>query len=193
MHYVALGDSISIDTYTGVVGGGAASQFAAQLGATGSSFQNLTRDGNVTTAVLIDLQRISGAPEVITLTIGGNDLLLVGDPARHILPSVREIASRLAQYRCPVIMNTVYDPTDGDDRVGEASGIAPSLRAEYNALNNGIKEIARQHGFLLADLEQVFHGHGVQATDTWFVQVIEPNLAGATAIAAEWLRLLNAQ
>jgi len=192
MRYVALGDSISIDAYTGVVGGGAASQFAVKVGATGADFQDLTRDGNVTTAATIDLQRIQGVPEVITLTIGGNDLLLVGDPVGSILPRIGEIAERLAQFECPVILNTVYDPTDGDDAVGESAGISRSLRPEYDTLNAGIKEIAARHAFMLADLEQLFHGHGVQAPDTWFVQVIEPNLAGATAIANEWHRLLNA-
>lgn len=191
MRYVALGDSISIDAYTGIVGGGAASQFAVKVGATGTRFQNYTRDGNVTTAVLVDLQRIVETPEVVTLTVGGNDLLLVGDPTGCILPRIAEIAERLAQFGCPVILNTVYDPTDGDDTVGEAAGISRSLRADYHRLNAGIREIAERHGFLLADLERLFHGHGVQAADTWFVQVIEPNLAGATAIANEWHRLLN--
>jgi len=192
MRYVALGDSISIDAYTGIIGGGAASQFAVKVGAVGADFQDLTQDGNVTTGVLIDLQRIVAAPEVVTLTVGGNDLLLVGDPAGNILPRISEIAERLVRFDCPVILNTVYDPTDGDDTVGEAAGIARSLRADYDTLNAGIKELARRHGFLLADLERLFHGHGVQAADTWFIQVIEPNLAGATAIANEWHRLLSA-
>jgi len=38
-----------------------------------------------------------------------------------------------------------------------------------------------EHGFLVADLERLFHGHGVGPNEPWFVQVIEPNLAGATA------------
>ena len=36
MNYLALGDSISIDDYTEVAGGGAASQFARLIGATRS-------------------------------------------------------------------------------------------------------------------------------------------------------------
>jgi hypothetical protein len=38
-----------------------------------------------------------------------------------------------------------------------------------------------EHAFLVADLERLFHGHGVGSNEPWFVQVIEPNLAGATA------------
>jgi hypothetical protein len=41
--YLALGDSISIDDYTGVRGGGAVSQLARKLGV---DLVDLTRDGN---------------------------------------------------------------------------------------------------------------------------------------------------
>ena len=50
--YLALGDSISIDDYTGVRGGGAASQLARKLGL---DLVDLTRDGNTAHGVLADL------------------------------------------------------------------------------------------------------------------------------------------
>jgi hypothetical protein len=50
--YLALGDSISIDDYTGVRGGGAASQFARKLEV---KLVDLTRDGNTSQGVLADL------------------------------------------------------------------------------------------------------------------------------------------
>ena len=46
MRYLALGDSMSIDDYTGVRGGGAASQLAKLIRA--SEFIDLTRDGQIT-------------------------------------------------------------------------------------------------------------------------------------------------
>jgi hypothetical protein len=52
--YLALGDSISIDDYTGVPGGGAPSQLARKLGV---ELVDLTRDGNTTEGVLGDLAR----------------------------------------------------------------------------------------------------------------------------------------
>src|SRR5687767_13494848 len=73
MNYLALGDSISIDDYTGVVGGGAASQFAKLVRA--DEFQNLTRDGNTTDGVLETLSLVTTRPDVATLTAGGNDFL----------------------------------------------------------------------------------------------------------------------
>jgi hypothetical protein len=66
------------------------------------------------------------------------------------------------------------------------------LRQRLNALNRGITELAAEHGFLVADIERLFYGHGVVSDDTWYVQVIEPNLAGATAIAEHWYELLTA-
>ena len=188
VRYVALGDSISIDDYTGVRGGGAASQLARLLDAT--DFVDLTRDGHVTDGVLADLARVPPEPDVVTLTVGGNDLLM-GRPARQIVDNVAAIAERLAPFRAHTILNTVYDPTDGDDELGQrALGLPPETRLEFDAVNAGIKDAAAAHGFLLADLEELFHGHGIASSDPWFVLEIEPNLAGASAIAARWHELL---
>jgi hypothetical protein len=68
-----------------------------------------------------------------------------------------------------------------------------ALRRRLNAVNGGIARLAGEHGFLVADLEQLFHGHGVVSNEPWFVQVIEPNLAGASAIAEHWYELLTSQ
>ena len=190
--YLALGDSISIDDYTGIEGGGAASQLARKLG---FDLVDLTRDGNTTQGVLADLAAAPAAAEVVTLTACGNDLLGGGLP-RSILARLRRIAERIEPLGGRVLINTVYDPTDGDDAIGRRElGLsrlaAIELRRRLNALNKGIENLAGEHGFLLADLEVLFHGHGVASPDPWFVQVIEPNLAGATAIAAHWYELLT--
>ncbi len=190
MYYVALGDSISIDDYTGVRGGGAASQFARRIGA--DPFRNLTRDGNVAEGVLQDLERIEGRPDLVTLTVGGNNLLL-GDDPEGIFLKIRQIAERLASYETTVILNTVYDPTDGNDAMAERLGLAPDLRERFEGVNQGIREIAGKYGFILSDLEELFHGHGALSQDPWYVMVIEPNLAGATAIARHWEALLTSQ
>jgi len=190
VHYLALGDSISIDYYTGVTGGGAASQLARRLQA--DPFSDLTRDGNTTGGVLIDLGRIPGKPDVVTLTAGGNDLLM-GQPAEPILANLERIAEALDGLSAPVLLNTVYDPTDGDDDLSSEVGLPREMRLRYNALNGGIRELARRRGYLLADLEPLFHGHGVRSRECWFVHVIEPNLAGATAIAEHWHELLRKQ
>ncbi len=189
--YLALGDSISIDDYTGVHGGGAASQLARKLGA---DLVDLTRDGNTTHGVLTDLARAPAAAEVVTLTAGGNDLL-GGDLPRAILRRLHQIAVRIEPLRARVVVSTIYDPSDGDNDVGRrALGLSRlatiELRRRLNILNSGIATLADERRFLLADLERLFHGHGAASSEPWFVNVIEPNLAGATAIAAHWYELL---
>src|SRR5438552_18613501 len=190
--YLALGDSISIDDYTGVPGGGAPSQLARKLGL---KLVDLTLDGNTTDGVIADLARIPAAADVVTLTAGGNDLL-GGDLPRAILRRLHQIAQRIQPLAARVVVNTIYDPSDGDNDVGGRdlglSRLATiELRRRLNAVNGGIARLARERGFLLADLERLFHGHGVASDEPWFVQVIEPNLSGATAIAEHWYELLT--
>jgi lysophospholipase L1-like esterase len=190
--YLALGDSISIDDYTGVPGGGAASQLARKLGL---DLVDLTRDGNTTQGVLADLARAPAAADIVTLTAGGNDLLS-GELPRAILGRLHQIAQRIQPLGARVVVNTVYDPSDGDNEVGRRELGLPrlatiELRRRLNAVNGGIARLARERGFLLADLERLFHGHGVASDEPWFVQVIEPNLSGATAIAEHWYELLT--
>jgi lysophospholipase L1-like esterase len=202
--YLALGDSISIDEYTGVEGGGAVTQFARLISA---RLHDFTQDGCTTEGVLLALEEIDLHPQIVTLTAGGNDLLeqvyftgLQGKIAAQILEraaqaplhNLARIAQRLTAFACPVIINTIYDPTDGDDSLAADLGIPRQWRAVYDRINRSIRDLARQHGFLLADLETLFHGHGLRSADPWYVQQIEPNYAGATAIAHHWLSLYRA-
>jgi hypothetical protein len=60
-------------------------------------------------------------------------------------------------------------------------------------LRRAIAQLAAERSFLLADLERLFHGHGLASNEPWFVQVIEPNLAGATATAEHWHELLTSR
>ncbi len=192
--YLALGDSISIDDYTGVRGGGAPAQLARKLDV---ELVDLTRDGNTTHGVLADLARAPAAADVVTLTAGGNDLL-GGDLPRAILRRLDQIATRIRPLAACVVINTVYDPSDGDNDLGRRelglSRLATiELRRRLNAVNGGIARLAREQGLVLADLERLFHGHGVADNEPWFVNVIEPNLAGATAIAEHWYELLTSR
>jgi lysophospholipase L1-like esterase len=199
--YLALGDSISIDDYTGVPGGGAAKQFARLIGA--ESFQDLTEDGCTTSRVICAIARVQTKPDIVTLTAGGNDLLasclLRGEAEStgtcqnitdEIALSLEAIARLLEQYSCPVIVSTIYDPSDGDDAILGAMGIPADFRATYNAVNESIRQMASEHGFLVSDLEQLFRGHGSDSSDPWITLQIEPNYAGATAIARYWHELL---
>lgn len=205
MTYLALGDSISIDDYTGVQGGGAAAQLAGLLKA--DPFLDLTRDGKRSRGVREDLSEAANleTPKIdaVTLTIGGNDLLSgyymreVGerDGERVALDefaeNLRIVTALLKRLDCPVIMNTIYDPTDGDDTKAVEMQMPSDSRLGLNAANGIIRDLAAERDFLLCDLEALFHGHGAWSEEPWLVLYIEPNLAGATAIARKWYELLN--
>jgi acyl-CoA thioesterase I len=202
VNYVALGDSVSIDLYTGVEGGGSAAQFARAIGA--KNLQMLAFDGCTTEGALVKLPDIEGTPDLVTLTAGGNDLLKVmwwgcsvsweeevplASLDRRIATFLKVILGQLSRYRCPVILNTIYDPTDGDDGHAYEMCLTPEARNVLLSTNECIRELASKRGMPVADLERLFHGHGFWSDDPWLVQHIEPNLAGATAIAKEWERL----
>jgi hypothetical protein len=199
MNYLALGDSMSIDLYTGVEGGGAAAQLAELLSA--QSFENLTENGATTVEVLNALKNVQRWPDLVTLTVGGNDLLLAVLSAKEgtapsiapILVNLTKIASKLSDMNCHVILNTIYDPTDGDDTYAGTIGLHPTNRVRLAQLNSGIESIARSCGFSVLRLHELFKGHGEQSLEPWLTKIIEPNLAGATAIAHEWYRIYRGE
>ncbi|HEY1603170.1 MAG TPA: hypothetical protein VGG64_26435 [Pirellulales bacterium] len=82
--YLALGDSMSIDRYTGVTGGGAVSQFHDWLG------PNWRLDDRAADMSCIQNVPTSGKGELITLTIGGNNLL--ADQERYLEEGLNSFA-----------------------------------------------------------------------------------------------------
>src|SRR3712207_650415 len=113
--YAALGDSISIDSYAGGPGRGGASLLARNhdddfpawrgrdLATTRPEldFWLLASDGG-TTASLLDIQlprlEASGvAPRVVTITVGGNDVLAAYGDTRRALGMVELVSSRVSR------------------------------------------------------------------------------------------------
>jgi lysophospholipase L1-like esterase len=191
---------MSIDKYTGVEGGGAVSQFARLIGA--DEVQDLTHDGFTTAAVLESFDKVAIKPDIITLTVGGNDLLQretwnvdrnsLDDPdTDQTLRNLEQIFTRLCDFNCKVIVNTVYDPTDGDDNLLQQLGMSSPFREAHFRISRGIRWMAELCQFLLSDLHALFKGHGIASDDSWITMEIEPNHAGATAIAENWYRLFT--
>jgi lysophospholipase L1-like esterase len=229
--YVALGDSISIDAYAGGPGRGGASLLArnrdedfpdwrARDLATlrpELAFDLLATDG-ATTASLLDMQlprlEASGVvPRVVTLTIGGNDVLGAYGDTRRALDTVEVVGARVSQAlerlrvrvraEDPIVVGTVYDPSDGTGETWRA-GLPPwpdvvDVLAELNAT---LRTVAERHEAAVADIHGRFLGHGLSAGDPvqgdsrppgralWYCHVIEPNAWGADAVrAAFWAAL----
>ena len=229
--YVALGDSISIDLYAGGPGRGGASLLARNrdddfpewchrdlvttrpdLG-----FALLAADG-ATTASLLDVQlpRLESAgavPRIVTLTIGGNDVLGAYGDTRLALEIVQVVGGRvgdtlerlhaLVAPGDPVVLGTVYDPSDGS---GEAWRVGlppwPDVVDVLAELNATLRAVAAAQDAVVADIHGRFLGHGLRAgspgqhdarpTDRglWYCNIIEPNAWGADAVrAAFWAAL----
>jgi lysophospholipase L1-like esterase len=192
--YAALGDSMSIDDYAGGPGRGAASllwrnrdhDFPAWAGRDLTTHDPtahlalLASDGATSTTVVREqlgrLRRLGIPPTVATVTMGGNDLLLaygdttaarqaigtVVDNGRLVLAGLRALMGPQA----PIVVATVYDPSDGSgdaDRLGlPAWPRALELLAE---LNRSLGALAAEHGALVADVHARFLGHGLAAGD----------------------------
>jgi lysophospholipase L1-like esterase len=229
--YIALGDSISIDVYAGGPGRGGASLLARNrdddfpdwhgrdLATTRPElgFGLLATDG-ATTASLLDVQlpclQSSGAvPRVVTVTAGGNDVLGAYGDTREALRIVRAVRARVASAldrlqelvapTDPVIVGTVYDPSDG---TGEAWRVGlppwPDVVEVLAELNAALRAVAAEHGAVVADIHAHFLSHGLRAGNPgqaearpgnralWYCNIIEPNAWGADAVrAAFWAAL----
>jgi hypothetical protein len=97
----------------------------------------------------------------------------------------------------PVIVGTVYDPSDGTGAT-ERAGLAPwpDVTHVLAELNDGLRSVVRERDALVADVHGRFLGHGLsrgdvaQAStrpadrDLWFCRLIEPNAWGAGGVRA---------
>jgi lysophospholipase L1-like esterase len=228
--YVALGDSMSIDDYAGGAGRGAASllhrnrdaDFPAwagrDLASTGLTGLVLARDGARAADVLErQLPLITEPPAVVTITMGGNDLLTAwGDDAAARAAIGRVIAAgEVILARLPaaggtgrIVISTVYDPSDGTGRLGPGFGSGllppwPGGLAAVRELNAALAGLAARHGAAVADVHGRFLGHGVTAgdpsqlapmpssRDLWYCGTIEPNAWGADQIRQTWWDALH--
>ena len=231
--YVSLGDSMSIDDYTGADGGGAASLLFANQNADFPEWQSrdlqtvfapngrfvpLALDGAVSATVryaqIPRLKEWGIVPNVVTLTIGGNDLLQTfGDDeaASRACRALRENGTailadlrRLCVPDAPIIVSTIYDPSDG---TGDTNALKiapwPGATVWIHAFNDTLRILARTHDALLADTHAAFLGHGLRAgdpassdprpqnRDVFLCGVVEPNAWGANALRALWWETLQ--
>jgi lysophospholipase L1-like esterase len=233
MVYAALGDSMSIDDYAGGPGRGAASllwrnrdhDFPAWAGRDltahnpSARLALLASDGATSTAVASEqlgrLRRLGIIPTLATVTMGGNDLLAaygdadaarraittLADNGRRLLAGLRDLMGPVA----PIVVATVYDPSDGSGDAGRL-GLPPwpevlELLAD---LNQVLRALAQDHQALVADVHARFLGHGLAVgdptqpaarpsdPDLWYCGLIEPNAWGASEIRASFWETLQA-
>lgn len=207
--YLALGDSLSVDKFAGP-GLGAASllyqnrddrwpEFRGRdlkSRFPGIAFHNLATDGHTTGDVAAQTWPTPGGPALITLTVGGNDLIACLnrgslDPT-PVVGSISRLVDRLHQ-RYPestLMLATVYDPTDGTGQVQSGHRrFAPGMAAfrDFNARLGRLP-------VTLVDVHAHFLGHGMRHDDAtyehhhpddptfWYTLDIEPNARGSSEI-----------
>jgi lysophospholipase L1-like esterase len=148
-------------------------------------------------------------PVLITLTIGGNDLLSAyGNRPKHALlerieRDIAEAYDFLVDHlrgRFPggtLIVNTIYDPSDRSGKIpGVYEEIGPLPLDILDRMNDHIRALAiGTPRVLLADVYAHFLGHGVsvEENDRWYWKrsLIEPNARGANEIRRLWLDVLD--
>lgn len=177
----------------------------------GIEFQNVASDGATIGEVFgeqLPLLEDSDEPTLLTLTIGGNDLLSAygNRPAHALLEHiVRDIAEAYdflvdqLRARCPngtLIINTIYDPSDSTAKIPGVYENRSKLPLDsLYTLNDHIRALAvGTPRVLLGDVYARFLGHGVTAAGAerwyWKRSFIEPNARGASEVRHVWLDVL---
>lgn len=178
------------------------------------TFQNLATDGATIGDVFGEqLSQVDDTDEplLVTLTIGGNDLLSAygNRPKRALLEKIERDVAEAYDFlvdtlrgRFPgatIIVNTVYDPSDRSGRIPgvfEGPGLLPL--DILDRLNDHIRALALgTPNVRLADLYARFLGHGasVAEADQWYWRrsMIEPNARGASELRRLWLETLRGE
>ena len=177
--YLALGDSMSIDDYTGEKGGGAVSQFFQSL-ADNWSLLDKTFDGCRMEDVPLGIHG-----DLITLTIGGNNLLQNRDRILEVGFDEFEDAhlKLLATIRdqnpsSKLIVGDIYTP---------GLPLSDEEVAALGKVNEIIAGNCRKVKAKLAKINEAFLGK----EETYLCLAIEPTLEGATAIYQQFRACLD--
>src|SRR5579885_1345191 len=168
----------------------------------GIAFQNVASDGATIGEVFgeqLPMLEDTDEPTLLTLTIGGNDLLSAyGSRPTHkllerIVNDIGEAYDFLVDQlraRFPngtLVIATVYDPSDQTGKIPGVHDGATLPLDILDRLNDHIRALAAgTPRVLLADVYARFLGHGVTAAeeDRWYWKrsLIEPNARGASEI-----------
>jgi hypothetical protein len=171
--YLALGDSMSIDRYTGVEGGGAASQFHQWLNRDGATWVFDDQAADMCRMRYVPIRR----GDLITLTIGGNDLLAeksfylkngLGNFAEEHLRLLNNL--RAHNPAAIFIVGNIY---------ASQTPLPQELVRALDEANAMIAANVEKVGGHLADIRRAFRGRERE----YLCYDIEPSLKGAGIIA----------
>jgi hypothetical protein len=239
--YMALGDSMSIDFYPAQDALSARKSVRPDIGAASLLFQNdddlfpefkgddivtrspatlhtnLAVDGGIAENVLTaeNLKVFASCADkkcLVTLTLGGNDLLhayriSVGRDPGELITAYQQVLSNYTKVvssltaRLPnstLVLTTVFDPTDGTGTMPTNSALySGNFPIEFlNKFNEHVKVVAQLNGALVADVHAHFLGHGAACGSAenfwyWSGSPIEPSYRGASEIRRVWLSVVK--
>ena len=176
------------------------------------TFDNLATDGATIGEVFgeqLPGLETTEEPTLVTLTVGGNDLLSAFGswPRRELLEKITADIAEAYDFLVDtlrglfpngrIILTTVYDPSD---RTGKIPGVyddaGPLPLHVLDQLNSDIRSLATGTPNVgLADVYAHFLGHGVSAPENerwyWRRSLIEPSARGATEVRRVWLDALD--
>jgi lysophospholipase L1-like esterase len=179
----------------------------------GIELHNLAEDGATIGAVFgeqLTLVEEGDDPVLVTLTIGGNDLLSAfsNRPRRTLLERIEQDIEEAYDFlvetlraRLPngtYVLTTVYDPSDRSGKIpGVFDDAGPLPLDVLDRLNAYVRRLASgTPRAVLADVYAHFLGHGVAAeeADRWYWRrsLIEPGARGASEVRRVWLDALHA-
>jgi len=145
------------------------------------------QDGATVSSLPAQARGLTVEGEAIALvTVGGNDLLSRPDMGQgaelhHFVKALESFLQSLPIR--PVFLGNVYDPTFGDDSLNFLD-IEPSIvRQSHRLMNEVLAELAKHYGALV-DL----HTHFLTGDPSWYTEIIEPSLHGASEIRRCFLR-----
>ncbi len=219
--YIALGDSISTDDYPGRDRGAVSLLYLNRdedfpefeerdlLSLNAETQLIFAASNGATTETVLHAQLSQLPPNppgvtLVTLTIGGNDLLraIHGDPSRveeyitKIGNNIQRILT-IVQTTFPsslILLGTIYDPTDGVGDLFLPGQPLPGSLEMLDQINMRIRSFARSPRIQLVDIHQHFLGHGSRHAEPanphydqddptyWFASTIEPNERGASEV-----------
>ena len=231
-NYISIGDSMSIDCYPHYDLSRLKPNVSERVGAAsllfknvddvwpeferkdlssaypGIRFCNLAEDGATTfdfldTRYLDLIKDTSTQLSIITITLGGNDLLqLLANRIDNMEAAVAEILVRYegvmtllvqALPRAVCVLSTIYDPSDGSGDLPGFGNVNEKLHW-LDFLNQGIKASAKKHCALVVDTHAHFLGHGLSAPQSerwyWAPSIIEPGARGASELRRLWYDIL---
>jgi hypothetical protein len=152
--------------------------------------EHRARDGSTVAELPAQARKITPEGECVALvTVGGNDLLLglaadTGAGVKAFEAAFDDFLSTLPVR--PVLLGTVYDPTFGDDAFNFL-GMDPRVaRANHSRVNGVIAALAARYGKLVD-----IHAHFLTGDPSWFTQIIEPSLTGASEVRRVFLAAIE--